>query len=373
MVRSSPLSTGLAHDIENFQNAGSGDPSKTRDIFGGLVKAWPSASQGREAAMVKILILGGGGMIGQKLARQLAETGWQGQPAEITAHDVSFPDRAVPVARQVRGDITELAQIRALVSERPDIVFHLASVVSGEAEEDFDKGWRVNMFPCWELLQALRAEHVASGGTYRARLVFTSSVAAFGAPFPHAIGDEFLTTPLTSYGAQKVVCEQLISDFSRKGFVDGVSLRLPTICVRPGLPNKAASGFFSGIIREPLNGQEAILPVSDQVRHTHASPRAAIGFLCHAAGLDTEALGGRRSLNMPGVSVTVAEQIEALREEAGESAVALIRAEPDPAIDRIVSNWPQRFDAARARALGFMGETDFREIIRIYVEDDLRP
>ncbi|MEX0279640.1 MAG: D-erythronate dehydrogenase [Arenibacterium sp.] len=321
--------------------------------------------------MVKILILGGGGMIGQKLARQLVDHGWEGEPAEITSHDLGFPADPVTVARQIVGDVTDADEIRALVKERPDVVFHLASVVSGEAEEDFDKGWRVNMFPCWELLQALRTEHNDSGGSYRARLVFTSSVAAFGGPYPDAISDEFLAAPLTSYGAQKVVCEQMISDFSRKGFIDGVSIRLPTICVRPGLPNKAASGFFSGIIREPLNGQEAILPVSDQVRHTHASPRSAVGFLCHAAKLDTDLLEGRRSLNMPGVSVTVAEQIEALRDVAGGNVVSLIRPEPDPAIIEIVSNWPRVFDAARAHALGFRAESDFRDIVRTYIEEDL--
>lgn len=322
--------------------------------------------------MTKVLILGAGGMIGQKLARRLREQGWNGQPAEIIAHDIAFPDNSIPVARQIVGDLTEPAEISALAQERPDIVFHLASVVSGEAEEDFDKGWKVNMFPCWELLQALRNQHEESDGIYRAKIVFTSSIAAFGGPFPDAISDEFLTAPLTSYGAQKVVCEQMISDFSRKGFVDGVSIRLPTICVRPGLPNKAASGFFSGIIREPLNGKVALLPVSDRVRHTHASPRSAVGFLCHAAGLETEQLNGRRSLNMPGVSVTVAEQIEALRDVAGGNVVSLIRSEPDPAIDKIVSNWPQVFDAARARSLGFRAENDFREIIQTYLEEDLQ-
>ncbi|MEX0338771.1 MAG: D-erythronate dehydrogenase [Arenibacterium sp.] len=321
--------------------------------------------------MTKVLILGGGGMIGQKLTRWLVDHGWEGNPVEITSHDLAFPENPVPVGRQIEGDVTDSAQIEALVNDRPDIVFHLASVVSGEAEEDFDKGWRVNMFPCWDLLQSLRTQHDASGGSYRARLVFTSSIAAFGGPFPDAITDDFLTAPLTSYGAQKVICEQMLSDFSRKGYVDGVSIRLPTICVRPGLPNKAASGFFSGIIREPLNGQEAVLPVSDTVRHTHASPRSAVGFLTRAAELETEALGGRRSLNMPGVSVTVAEQIEALRDVAGGNVVSLIRHVPDPAIDRIVSNWPRVFDAARAHELGFRAESDFRDIIRTYIEEDL--
>lgn len=322
--------------------------------------------------MTKILVLGGGGMIGQKLLHHLADHGLNGAPAEVVTHDVGFPPDAAPVARQIDGDIRDDAALRALVAERPDVVFHLASIVSGEAEQDFEKGWQVNMFPCWTLLDALKSEHEASGGDYCAKLVFTSSVAAFGAPYPDRITDEFLTAPLTSYGAQKVICETMISDFSRKGFVDGVAIRLPTICVRPGKPNKAASGFFSGIIREPLNGQEAILPVPDTVRHTHASPRSSVGFLMRAAELGEAELGARRALNMPGVSCTVAEQIEALERVAGGNVVSLIRREEDPMIARIVSGWPRIFEAKRAEALGFRAEETFDDIIRAYIEDDLK-
>ena len=192
-----------------------------------------------------------------------------------------------------------------------------------------------------------------SGGAYCPRLVFSSSIAVFGAPFPEVIGDEFFSTPLTSYGTQKAIVELLLNDYSRRGFFDGVGLRLPTVTVRPGAPNRAASGFFSGIIREPLAGKTAILPVADTVRHWHASPRSAVGFLIHAATMDSGALGRRRSLTMPGVCVTVAEQIEALRAVAGEAATRLIRREPDPAIERIVAGWPERFDAERARASRF--------------------
>ncbi len=321
--------------------------------------------------MTRILILGGGGMIGQKLARHLTENGFEGAAAEVTSHDIAFPPDPVPVARQIAGNVTDEAIMGQLAAERPDVVFHLASIVSGEAEVDFDKGWLVNMFPCWNLLQALRGEHDASGGSYRPRLVFTSSIAVFGGPYPDVISDEFLTVPQTSYGAQKAVCEQMISDFSRKGFVDGVSIRLPTICVRPGKPNAAASGFFSGIIREPLNGMEAILPVDDTVMHSHASPRSAVGFLERAATLDTATLENRRALNMPGVSCTVAEQIEALRDVAGNNVVSLIRSEPDPLITRIVDGWPRKFEAKRAAALGFTCEDSFHDIIRTYINDDL--
>jgi nucleoside-diphosphate-sugar epimerase len=250
------------------------------------------------------------------------------------------------------------------------LIFLLASIVSGEAEADFEKGYSVNLDGVRMIFEAIRHEQTLSAGAYRPRLIFTSSAAVFGAPFPEAIGDEFFTTPLTSYGTQKAICELLLADYSRRGFFDGIGLRLPTICVRPGLPNKAASGFFSGIIREPLAGREAILPVADNVRHCHASPRSAVGFLLHAAKMDLAPLGARRNLTMPGVSVTVAEQIDALRAVAGEAAVRLIRRERDPVIERIVAGWPMRFDAARARGLGFKAETGFNEIIRAYIEDE---
>jgi nucleoside-diphosphate-sugar epimerase len=192
----------------------------------------------------------------------------------------------------------------------------------------------------------------------------------FGAPFPEAIGDEFLNAPLTSYGTQKAIGELLLSDYSRRGLFDGIGIRLPTICVRPGKPNKAASGFFSGILREPLAGQEAVLPVPDTVRHWFASPRAAIEFLLHAARLDTAQLGARRNLSMPGISATVAQQIEALRRVAGDKAAGLIRREPDPVIMRIVEGWPRNFDARRALALGFRADASFDDIIRFHIEDE---
>ncbi|WP_424985316.1 D-erythronate dehydrogenase [Microbulbifer sp. S227A] len=320
--------------------------------------------------MTKILILGGGGMIGQKLAHRLATDGWQGSAADVILHDIAFPPAGAKAAQRLTSSLTEAGISERLAAMRPDVVFHLASIVSGEAEQDFDKGWDVNMFPTWALLSALRAEHVNSGETYRPRVVFSSSIAVFGAPFPDKIGDEFLAAPLTSYGAQKACCEMMVGDFSRKGFIDGVSIRLPTVCVRPGKPNKAASGFFSGIIREPLNGQEAVLPVPDTVRHWHASPRSAVGFLLQAGTMDLDPLGARRSLNMPGLSCTVAEQIEALRQVAGADAVARIRREPDESIMQIVAGWPRDFDTARARALGFVAETEFSEIIRTYIAEE---
>ena len=198
-----------------------------------------------------------------------------------------------------------------------------------------------------------------------------SSIAVFGAPFHDKISDDFFQTPRTSYGTQKAISELLLADYSRRGFLDGVGIRLPTICIRPGKPNKAASGFFSSILREPLIGQEAVLPVEDSVRHWHASPRAAVGFLIHAAEMDTAVLGTRRNLNMPGLSATVGEQIEALRRAAGDKAVALIRREHDPMVAEIVAGWAPDFDAARATELGFFADNAFDDIIRIHIEDEL--
>ncbi|MET0220199.1 MAG: NAD-dependent epimerase/dehydratase family protein, partial [Tardiphaga sp.] len=216
---------------------------------------------------------------------------------------------------------------------------------------------------------AIRLAHLDDG--YRPCVVFTSSIAVFGAPMPDVIPDDFNLTPLTSYGTQKAMSELLLADYTRRGFIDGVGIRLPKVCVRPGKPNKAASGFFSGIIREPLAGQPAILPVPDTVRHWHASPRSAIGFLIHAASIDLQPLGARRSLTMPGVSASVGEQIEALRSIAGEKAVSLIRREPDELVMKIVGGWAKAFAPERATSLGFVAETTFEEIIRVHIEDEL--
>ena len=321
---------------------------------------------------LRILILGGAGMLGRKLAERLTLDGALGSTAisQLSLVDTD-PAEAAPSARfgidTLVADISQPGAAENVVSTRPDVIFHLAAVVSGEAEADFEKGYRVNLDGMRLLLDAIRTV----GGGYRPRVVFASSIAVFGAPFPEAIGDEHATTPLTSYGTQKAIGELLLADYSRRGFLDGIALRLPTICVRPGAPNRAASGFFSSIIREPLNGREAILPVSENVRHWFASPRAAVGFLVHAGTLETRLLGERCCLTMPGLSATVAEQIAALRKVAGEEAVQLIRREPDETIMRIVAGWPRNFDARRALELGFRAEADFEEIVRIYIEDEL--
>ena len=301
----------------------------------------------------KTLVIGAAGMIGRKLAGRL--------DGELILHDVVPFEGATAVS-----DLSAPGEAEKLIAQRPDTIFHLAAIVSGEAEADFEKGYRVNLDGTRRLFEAIRKEN------YKPRVVFTSSIAVFGAPFPEAIDDEFLSAPLTSYGTQKAIDELLLSDYSRRGFFDGIGIRLPTICVRPGKPNKAASGFFSGIIREPLAGQEAVLPVPETVRHWFASPRAAIGFLLHAAQLDTAKLGARRNLSMPGVCATVGEQIAALRKVAGDKVAKLIRREPDPTIMRIVEGWPQNFDPRRALELGFRADQSFEQIIRIHIEDELK-
>jgi nucleoside-diphosphate-sugar epimerase len=319
---------------------------------------------------MRILITGAAGMVGRKLIARL-EKDRTLNGKTITAldlHDIVPP--TAPAMEGVTtavhtGDLMSPGAAEALMVNRPDVIFHLAGVVSGEAEANFDLGYRVNLDATRALFEAIRQAQ------YQPRVVFTSSIAVFGAPFPDVIPDDFHLTPLTSYGAQKLMGEALLADYTRKGFFDGIGIRLPTICVRPGKPNKAASGFFSGIIREPLNGLPAILPVPRSVVHTHASPRSAVNFLIKAAGIDGALVGPRRNLTMPGVGVSVGEQIEALQRAAGSDAVRLIHEEPDPTIWAIVQNWPTRFAASRARALGFTSEETFDDIIRAYIEDEM--
>ena len=321
-----------------------------------------------------VMVIGAAGMVGRKLTEKLAsEEGALGYDiSRLTLVDViepPVPQGLSPVAKTLALDLSTEDAAGKLVTLRPDVIFHLAAIVSGEAEADFDKGYKVNLDGTRALFEAIRHEGLRE--PYVPRVIFASSIAVFGKPFPEKIGDEFFTTPLTSYGTQKAICELLLADYSRRGIFDGVGIRLPTICIRPGKPNKAASGFFSNILREPLAGQEAVLPVDETVRHWFASPRSAVGFFTHAARLDTSAIGPRRNLTMPGLSALVGDEIEALRRVAGEKAVKLIRREPDPVIRSIVSGWATDFDARRASELGFKAETNFDEIIRIHIEDEL--
>jgi nucleoside-diphosphate-sugar epimerase len=324
---------------------------------------------------VHVLITGAAGMIGRKLtARLVADGNVGGRTIErMTLADVAaavdVPGGADGQVEAVATDLAAPGEAERLVEGRPDVIFHLAAVVSGEAEADFDKGYRVNLDGTRALLDAVRAAHLADG--YHPRLVVTSSIAVYGAPLPQPIPEDFVQAPLTSYGTQKAIGELLLADYTRRGFLDGIGIRLPTICIRPGTPNKAASGFFSSILREPLVGREAVLPVPETVRHWHASPRSAVEFLVRAAALDGDDVGPRRTLSMPGLSATVGEQIDALRRVAGEGAVRLIRREPDESIMRIVQTWAAALDATRALRLGFTAESSFDEIIRVHIEDEL--
>jgi len=312
-----------------------------------------------------ILITGAAGMLGARLSGLLARRGsLNGRPIR----QLTLTDVALPAAPPFAGPVTCLALDLAnplvasdLIAPRPDVIFHLAAIVSSQAEADFDFGTAVNFDGTRALFQAIRA------AAHTPRVVFASSTAVFGTPFPDRIPDDFHATPRSSYGTQKAMSELLLNDFTRRGWLDGIALRLPTICIRPGAPNRAASGFYSSILREPLAGKPANLPVPDTVRHWFASPGTAVGFFEHAACLDTAALGPNRILNMPGLSATVAEQIEALRRVAGQAAVNLITRTPDPAIAAIVSTWPQDFAPIRAVGLGFSADQSFEQIIAAHL------
>lgn len=320
---------------------------------------------------MKILVMGAAGMIGRKLIERLLSDGQLRGEAISSIHgfDVvegNFDNREGIKVSVSAGDISNASVVDALVAEQPDVIFHLAAIVSGEAESDFDKGYRVNMQGTQNLFNA-----IVDRPHYCPRVVYASSIAVFGAPFPEAIEDEFHLTPLTSYGTQKAIGELLLADYTRKGHMDGVGLRLPTIVVRPGKPNLAASGFFSNIIREPLSGQPAVLPVSEQVMHWMASPRSAVGFFIHAAQLDGDVIGPRRNMTMPGLAITVGGMIAALEKVAGADTAALVERKEDATISGIVANWPRNFAAERAEALGFSAEKTFEEIIQAHVDDEL--
>jgi D-erythronate 2-dehydrogenase len=327
---------------------------------------------------MKILVTGSGGMIGRKLIERLVEDKTLGGKTiqSLTLVDVvesPIPAGAPKDSKAIVADFSEKGVAATLILERPDVIFHLAAIVSGDAEANFEKGYKINFNGSWALFEAIRQEREKDGesSAYKPRFVFASSLAVFGPPFPDPIPDSFATTPTSSYGTQKAMTELLLADYSRKGYLDGVGVRLPTICIRPGKPNKAASSFFSGILREPLAGQEAPLPVSDDVRHWFASPRAAVGFFITAATIDTSSLGPRRSMTMPGVSATVGEQIEALRKVGGEKAVALIKRVEDPFVANIVKGWAGRYAPQLASSMGFKGEKNFDEIIKVYQEDEM--
>jgi len=318
---------------------------------------------------MRISILGGGGFLGRKIAARLAREGTLGghPVTSLTLFDLHEPaglDAPFPVAT-VAGDVVALPA--AAIPASTDVVFHLAAVVSAQAEADYELGRRVNLRGTDAVVDACRRQ-VGAGGPVP-RVVFTSSVASFSGGQGVTLGDDARQVPGNSYGAQKAAAELVLADASRRGFLDVVTLRLPTVIVRPGRPNRAASGFFSGIIREPLLGLETELPVDDAFAAWFCSPRRAVDWLLHAAALDTAGMGLDRSLSPPGISATIAELIAAL-EAVSPGASRLIRRVPDPAIAAIVGTWPPAFTATRARALGFAPHEPAIEIVRAFIEDD---
>ena len=323
---------------------------------------------------MKILITGGGGMLGQKLIAGLAKVGsLNGKKIEsISVVDAYKQSQALDgfdfkITSKI-VDITDRAECEAMIAEKPDVIFHLAAIVSGEAESDFEKGYRVNVDGMRNLFEAIRL----ISNDYCPRVVFTSSVAVYGGPYLEVADDNFILQPATSYGVQKAIGELLLNDYSRRGFFDGVGLRIPTLCVRPGLPNSAASGVFSNIIREPLMGIEATLTAGKDASMIFTSPRSAVGFLIHAAQMDTSGLGARRSLMMPGIYATLGDEIDALRRVAGDKIVGFIKEEIDPFVQEMLKSWNfPKFDAKRARSLGFTCEDSFDELIKTHIADEL--
>ena len=324
---------------------------------------------------MKVLVTGGTGFIGSRLVKALLDRGslcdTEDKEQEITGvrvADVIQPQQALPEddrLETIYGDFSEPGAADQLLSEDIGVVFHLAAIVSGQAEQEFDLGMRINLDGTRRLLDACRSLAKPP------RFVFSSSVAVYGGDMPEVIEDDTPTTPQTSYGAQKAGSELLVADYSRKGFIDGRSLRLPTIIVRPGKPNAAASSFASSVLREPLQGQEVICPVADTTGVWALSPRKVVDCFLHASELSTDAWGMNRSLCLPGITVTVAEMMNALREIGGEGVAARVRFEPDPFIEKIVYGWPTRFSPKRCIGMGFKADNDIHEIVEGFIEDYL--
>ncbi|RFU49454.1 D-erythronate dehydrogenase [Paraburkholderia sp. DHOC27] len=321
---------------------------------------------------MKILITGGAGFLGQRLARELLVRGEvkgvDGQPQTITELvllDVvpasGFTDKRVRVET---GDIAERSVLERLIDSETSVIFHLAAIVSGQAEADFDLGMRINLDASRVLLEACRARG------HRPRVVFTSSVAVYGGDMPEVVQNDTALNPQSSYGTQKAIAELLLNDYTRRGFVDGRIMRLPTISVRPGKPNAAASSFASGIIREPLNGETSVCPVAGSTRVWLLSPRRAIASLIAGLELDAALFGMQRALNLPGISVSVDEMVDALREVAGDEVAKRVEWKMDPRIDKLVTSWPGAWDTTRAERLGLVGERSFADVIRSYIEDE---
>lgn len=309
---------------------------------------------------MNVLITGGGGFLGQGVARALLAGAGAG---ELVLFDQTFGAQALehPRVRRLTGDVLD-RDVVARACSGADVVFHLASVVSAGAEADFDLGMRVNVDGMRNVLEACRSQ------ASKPKFVFTSSVAAFGGDFPAVVLDSTAATPQSSYGTQKAIGELLVNDYTRKGYIDGRTVRLPTIVIRPGKPNRAASGFMSNILREPIRGEAAVCPVPEDAKMWMASPQRAIEALIHAMELPASAWGDHRTLNAPGITVSVAEALDALRRIVGPEAAARVRFERDAAIERIVLGWPFAFATERADRLGFRRDADIGAIIRGHLE-----
>jgi nucleoside-diphosphate-sugar epimerase len=324
---------------------------------------------------MRVLVTGGGGFLGSRLVATLLERGSvvaadgsEQRFDELLVADVAPPARPFVEDERLRtsyGDFSAPGAAHELVSADTAAVFHLAAIVSGEAEQDFDKGMRVNLAGTEHLLEACRQRAECP------RFVFTSSVAVYGGDMPEVLDASTPLTPQTSYGSQKAMGEMLVNDYSRKGYVDGRSLRLPTIVVRPGKPNAAASSFASSIIREPLQGESVECPVSAETGVWMLSPRKVVECFLHAQALPADAWGASRSVALPGMTVTVQQMMDALRQVAGEAVAARVRFVPDPFIEKIVYGWPTRFEPKRGLALGFRADERFSDVIEAFIEDEL--
>jgi len=322
---------------------------------------------------MRIVITGGAGFLGNRLARKLLErdrlTDARGQSRTIES--ITLVDVAPaalpgdPRVTSVTGDLGDPATLSRVIARDTDSIFHLAAVVSGQAEAEFDVGMRVNLDATRALLEHCRTLAAPP------KVVFTSSLAVFGGPLPDPVPDEAPLNPQASYGVQKTIGEYLVYDMTRKGFLDGRSLRLPTVTVRPGKPNKAASSFASGIVREPLAGVEAACPVAPTTRMWVISPRSVIDNLIVGHEAPASAFAYTRSVNVPGISVAVADMVEALRQVAGDEVAARVKWQYDPVIDRIVSTWAANFAPKLGPALGMRADADFAGIVRAYIADEL--
>lgn len=322
---------------------------------------------------MEVLITGGAGFLGLKLARQLLQrgslAGKNGQ--QQTIQRITLLDRVAAVgladpriAIKI-GDVADAAVINSAVTSDVHSIFHLAAVVSGEAESDFDLGMRINLDATRYLLEAARKVGQCP------RFIFTSSVAVFGGELPPQVLDSTAVTPQGSYGAQKAIGELLVTDYSRKGFIDGRALRVPTVSVRPGLPNKAASGFASGIIREPLHGKHAVCPVAPDTTMWLMSPGKAVFNLINAHEIDGNKLGATRTINLPGLSITVGDMVAALARVAGNEVVANIDWQEDADVSRLVRSWPGNFLTTRGTTMGFLKDRDFDAVIRAYISEEM--